>query len=86
LDPYVIAESGPVVVAAAYAKEYGFADVGSKQPEPRVGANHHAEKRRIFLEVVPREPMRGIRQLLDTLTAAGRRGSDGRISREGIFP
>jgi HAD superfamily hydrolase (TIGR01509 family) len=32
---------------------------------------YHAEKRRIFLEVVPREPMRGIRELLDTLTAAG---------------
>ena len=32
---------------------------------------YHAEKRRLFLEVVPREPMRGIRELLDTLTAAG---------------
>jgi len=29
------------------------------------------EKRRIFLELVPREPMRGIRDLLNALTAAG---------------
>ena len=32
---------------------------------------YHAEKQRIFLEVVPREPMRGIRALLEALTAAG---------------
>lgn len=32
---------------------------------------YHAEKRRIFLEILPREPMRGIRELLETLTAAG---------------
>jgi HAD superfamily hydrolase (TIGR01509 family) len=31
---------------------------------------YHAEKRRIFLEILPREPMRGIRELLETLTAA----------------
>jgi len=31
---------------------------------------YHAEKRRLFLEAVPREPMRGIRELLDLLTAA----------------
>jgi beta-phosphoglucomutase-like phosphatase (HAD superfamily) len=37
-------------------------------PEP---VAYHAEKRRIFLEVVPREPMRGIRELLEMLTAAG---------------
>ncbi len=29
------------------------------------------ERRRIFLELVPREPMRGIRDLLNTLAAAG---------------
>ncbi|OFW28688.1 MAG: hypothetical protein A3H97_14800 [Acidobacteria bacterium RIFCSPLOWO2_02_FULL_65_29] len=37
-------------------------------PEPEA---YHAEKRRVFLEILPREPMRGIRELLETLTAAG---------------
>jgi HAD superfamily hydrolase (TIGR01509 family) len=37
-------------------------------PDP---AAYRAEKRRIFREIVPREPMRGIRELLDTLTVAG---------------
>jgi HAD superfamily hydrolase (TIGR01509 family) len=32
---------------------------------------YQAEKRGIFLEVLPREPMRGIRKLIDTLNAAG---------------
>jgi HAD superfamily hydrolase (TIGR01509 family) len=32
---------------------------------------YQAEKRGIFLEVLPREPMRGIRKLIDTLSAAG---------------
>jgi len=33
--------------------------------------DYHAEKRRIFLEIVPRKPMRGICELLEMLTAAG---------------
>ncbi len=33
--------------------------------------DYHAEKRRIFDEVVPREPMRGIRDLLTALAEAG---------------
>jgi HAD superfamily hydrolase (TIGR01509 family) len=34
-------------------------------------AAYLAEKRRIFLEIAPREPMRGVRELLEMLTAAG---------------
>ena len=34
-------------------------------------AAYHAERRRVFEELVPREPMRGIRALLDELVAAG---------------
>jgi NAD(P)-dependent dehydrogenase (short-subunit alcohol dehydrogenase family) len=33
-DPRIMARSGEVVVAAACAREYGFADVDGKQPEP----------------------------------------------------
>ena len=32
---------------------------------------YHAERRRLFLEILPREPMRGIRELLKLLTDAG---------------
>lgn len=35
------------------------------------GEAYHAEKRRIILEILPREPMRGVRELLETLTAGG---------------
>ena len=34
-------------------------------------ADYHAERRRIFDEVVPREPMRGVRDLLTALAEAG---------------
>ena len=33
-DPRLMEKSGTVVVAAACAKEYGFADIDGKQPEP----------------------------------------------------
>jgi dehydrogenase/reductase SDR family member 1 len=33
-DPHIMAKTGTVLVAAACAKEYGFADVDGKQPEP----------------------------------------------------
>jgi putative hydrolase of the HAD superfamily len=33
--------------------------------------DYHAERRRIFESIVPREPMRGIRELLALLTASG---------------
>jgi HAD superfamily hydrolase (TIGR01509 family) len=42
-----------------------------RSPSAPNGMDYLAEKRRIFLEHVPHEPMRGIRALLKMLTAAG---------------
>jgi HAD superfamily hydrolase (TIGR01509 family) len=42
-----------------------------RSPRPPDRDTFERERRRIFLELVPREPMRGIRDLLDALVAAG---------------
>jgi HAD superfamily hydrolase (TIGR01509 family) len=42
-----------------------------RSPRPPVREAYHEERRRIFAELVPAEPMRGIRELLTSLGRAG---------------
>ena len=51
--------------------ERWFAQLRDRSPVAPEREVYHAEKRRVFDEVVPREPMRGIRELLTALAAAG---------------
>jgi HAD superfamily hydrolase (TIGR01509 family) len=48
-----------------------FLRLRDRSPNPPDRPTFDAEKRRIFNDLVPREPMRGILALLDALTAAG---------------
>jgi HAD superfamily hydrolase (TIGR01509 family) len=51
--------------------ERWFRELCGRSPSAPEQAVYHAEKGRIFNEVVPGEPMRGIRELLTELAAAG---------------
>jgi HAD superfamily hydrolase (TIGR01509 family) len=51
--------------------ERWFTELCGRSPGAPARDAYHAEKRRIFDEVVPREPMRGIPELLTALAEAG---------------
>src|SRR5476649_1645593 len=51
--------------------ERWFAQLAARAPGAPSREDCHAERQRIFADIVPREPMRGIRDLLARLIAAG---------------
>jgi HAD superfamily hydrolase (TIGR01509 family) len=51
-------------------EERWFSALCERSPRPMDQTMYQAEKRRIFQELIPREPMRGVRELLAELAAA----------------